>query len=199
MGILVDRGLGRNNRDSVGSTAQQVAVIFIGGRDDREALHLASRMAYHPGVKLTAIRFLLDPDAPVSTLEGRSRTLTEMEEEENDLELDEQFFAQFYQSHVASGRVGYMEKYAIDGADTLAALRTLEELYTLFVVGRGESCRSALTAGMSHWEEHPELGPIGDVLAASDFSQTSSTLIIHQYNPHRKRKEQSWDDEFGIM
>ncbi|KAJ8640911.1 hypothetical protein MRB53_017605 [Persea americana] len=197
VGILVDRGLGRTNRGSVGSTTQQVAVIFIGGGDDREALHLASRMAYHPAIKLTAIRLLPDPDAPV-TLGGSSRTLIDMQEEENEMELDEQFFSQFYQRHVANGQVGYMEKFVIDGADMLAILRTLVEMYTLFIVGRGEGNKSVLTAGMSDWEEHPELGPIGDVLASSDFSQTASTLIIHQYNPHRKRQQQSWDDEFGF-
>lgn len=195
VGILVDRGLGRTNRGSVGSTTQQVAALFIGGGDDREALHLASRMAYHPGIKLTVIRLLPDPDAPL-TLRGSTRTLIDIQEEENEMELDEQFFSQFYQRHVENGQVGYMEKFVIDGADMLAILRTLEEMYTLFIVGRGERNKSVLTAGMSDWEEHQELGPIGDVLASSDFSQAASTLIIHQYSPHRKRQEQSWDDEF---
>jgi hypothetical protein len=33
-------------------------VVFFGGPDDREALELAGRMAEHPGVNVTAMRFL---------------------------------------------------------------------------------------------------------------------------------------------
>lgn len=35
-----------------------MCVLFFGGPDDREALELAGRMAEHPGVQLTVVRFL---------------------------------------------------------------------------------------------------------------------------------------------
>lgn len=38
--------------------AHGVCVVFFGGPDDREALELAGRMAEHPGVDVTAMRFV---------------------------------------------------------------------------------------------------------------------------------------------
>lgn len=61
VGILVDRGIGITSLTS-SSVKQNVAVLFYGGSDDREALAFGYRMAEHPGVKLTVFRFLLvDP------------------------------------------------------------------------------------------------------------------------------------------
>jgi hypothetical protein len=38
--------------------AHGVCVVFFGGPDDREALELAGRMAEHPGVQVTVVRFV---------------------------------------------------------------------------------------------------------------------------------------------
>lgn len=57
VGVLVDRGFG--SEEQVGSTdeAYRVCVVFFGGPDDREALELAGRMAEHPRVRVTVVRF----------------------------------------------------------------------------------------------------------------------------------------------
>ncbi|KAI5071070.1 hypothetical protein GOP47_0013321 [Adiantum capillus-veneris] len=61
VGILVDRGIGITSLTS-SSVNRNVAVLFYGGPDDREALALGYRMAEHPGVRLTVYRFVLaDP------------------------------------------------------------------------------------------------------------------------------------------
>ena len=60
VGILVDRGLGSIERISNSNVSINVAAIFIGGKDNREALAYATRVAQHPGVKFTVIRFLVD-------------------------------------------------------------------------------------------------------------------------------------------
>ncbi|KAH7431230.1 hypothetical protein KP509_08G038200 [Ceratopteris richardii] len=57
VGILVDRGIGMNSSSS-SSVNQNVAVLFFGGSDDREALAFGYRMAEHPGVRLWVFRFL---------------------------------------------------------------------------------------------------------------------------------------------
>lgn len=62
VGILVDRGIGITSSLSSSSVDQNVAVLFYGGPDDREALAFGYRMAEHPGVRLTVFRFVFgDP------------------------------------------------------------------------------------------------------------------------------------------
>lgn len=58
--VLVDRGFGTEAQtpQPTTSVAQRVCIIFFGGPDDREALELGGRMAEHPAVKVTVIRFV---------------------------------------------------------------------------------------------------------------------------------------------
>ncbi|KAJ7520518.1 hypothetical protein O6H91_19G009000 [Diphasiastrum complanatum] len=62
--ILVDKGLGGFSQlpSSSGSVAYNVAVLFFGGPDDREAVAFGCRIAEHPGVKLTVIHLLPDTE-----------------------------------------------------------------------------------------------------------------------------------------
>uniref|UniRef100_A0A452XNP5 Cation/H(+) antiporter C-terminal domain-containing protein n=1 Tax=Aegilops tauschii subsp. strangulata TaxID=200361 RepID=A0A452XNP5_AEGTS len=52
------RSFGGGEQVSSEQVAHGVCVLFFGGPDDREALELAGRMAEHPGVQLTVVRFL---------------------------------------------------------------------------------------------------------------------------------------------
>ncbi|GJM94370.1 hypothetical protein PR202_ga11010 [Eleusine coracana subsp. coracana] len=56
--VLVDRGFGGGEQVSSEQVAHGVCVVFFGGPDDREALELAGRMAEHPGVQVTVVRFI---------------------------------------------------------------------------------------------------------------------------------------------
>jgi hypothetical protein len=56
--VLVDRGFGGGEQVSSEQVAHGVCVVFFGGPDDREALELARRMAEHPGVQVTVVRFV---------------------------------------------------------------------------------------------------------------------------------------------
>ncbi|CAI9103039.1 OLC1v1001456C1 [Oldenlandia corymbosa var. corymbosa] len=195
VGILVDRGLGITmiTRSTVSLNA---AVIFIGGKDDREALAYAGRVARHSGVKLTVIRFLLEVsgDSVSSRITIAKANSTAHVEE---MKVDDECFAEFYDRHVAGGRVAYMEKYLVNSGQTFSTLRSLEGQYGLFIVGRGGRVNSVLTVGMNDWEECPELGPIGDILSASDFSVTASVLVIQQHN--LRGELDGLQDEFSIM
>ncbi|XP_068644918.1 cation/H(+) antiporter 28-like [Aristolochia californica] len=200
VGILVDRGLVGSSIIASSLESFQVVVVFIGGPDDREALCYASRVAYYPGVKLTAIRFLLESEhdniSIASSLYG-SKNASERRlimDTREDMHVDDEYFADFYERHVTNGSVSYVEKHVYNGAETIAALRALEREYKLFIIGNGSS---HLTTGKAEWEECPELGPLGDNLASSDFSATASLLIIRQHNPKRQ-EEDVIEEEFSL-
>ena len=126
-------------------------------------------------------------------------------QEEAQMQVDDKFFAEFYRKHVAGGRqqgqggggMGYLEKHVADGAELVAVLRGLQAEYRLFVVGRGRDRSSVLTEGLDEWAECLELGPVGDILASSDFSATASILIVQQYDA--KKHYKVIDDEFMTL
>ncbi|XP_058762844.1 cation/H(+) antiporter 28-like [Vicia villosa] len=194
VGILVDRGFGSLERLTRCQASENVAVIFIGGKDDREALAYASRVAQHPGVNLTVIRFLVDTTAESSRLVGYRIILPEQEEE---MQLDDECFAEFYEKHVIGGRIAYTEKHLANASETFSILKSFEGQYSLVIVGREGGVNSILTRGMNDWQQCPELGPIGDVLSGPDFAVTVSVLIIQQ---HRLKGEiDGLDEDFSVM
>ncbi|KAJ8899213.1 hypothetical protein K2173_012389 [Erythroxylum novogranatense] len=195
VGILVDRGFGSTENISTMKRSFMIAVIFIGGKDDREALAYAGQVARHPGVKLTVIRFLVEENSEAASRRGPLRA--NIAEREQEMKLDDECFAHFYGRYVAAGYVSYMEKHLVNSAETYSTLKSLEGQYKLIIVGRGGRVNSILTVGMNDWQQCPELGPVGDVLSGSNFSLTTSVLIIQQ---HSLRGElDGVDDEFSIM
>lgn len=194
VGILVDRGFGSLERLTRCQESENVAVIFIGGKDDREALAYTSRVARHPGVNLTVIRFLVDTTAESSRLVGYRIILPDQEEE---MQLDDECFAEFYEKHVIGGRIAYTEKHLANASETFSILKSFEGQYSLVIVGREGGVNSILTRGMNDWQQCPELGPIGDVLSGPDFAVTLSVLIIQQ---HRLKGEiDGLDEDFSVM
>ncbi|PKA46149.1 Cation/H(+) antiporter 15 [Apostasia shenzhenica] len=176
VGILVDRGLSCKE-------LHQVAAIFFGGPDDRDAVAYGARLAVHPSVSVTVIRFV---EAGGRSLAGLAPAV---KEEEVALavgeaaEADEEFMADVYQRFVVSGLVAYDERAVGGAVETVEALRAMEGVYSLYVVGRGRRRGAAarLTAGMEEWEECPELGSIGDLLASSDFMRKGTVLVLQQH------------------
>ncbi|MCI17538.1 cation/H(+) antiporter 28-like, partial [Trifolium medium] len=136
VGILVDRGLGSFERLSRSQTKMNVAVIFIGGKDDREALAYASRVSRHPGVKLSVLRFLVDTSAESSRLAGYRIILPDQEKE---MQLDDECFAEFYEKHVIGGKIAYTEKHLANAAETFSILKSFEGQYSLDQTSQGLS------------------------------------------------------------
>jgi hypothetical protein len=97
---MVDRGLGHANQASLSLVGKNIVVVFIGGRDDREALTLASHMSQHPAIKLSVVRFL--PDAATQIRESiRSSTFRNFNQSftsytDLQMQMDDEFFADFY-------------------------------------------------------------------------------------------------------
>ncbi|KAL4310550.1 hypothetical protein GQ457_01G052300 [Hibiscus cannabinus] len=194
IGILVDRGFGSAGKISR-SSESKVAVIFIGGKDDREALAFASRVAWHPGVKLTVIRFLVDKNSEHAPRRVNNRA--SVAEQEEEMKLDDECFAHFYESHVAGGEVAYMEKHLANSSETYTNLISFEGQYSLIIVGRGGRVNTVLTHGLNDWQQCPELGPVGDVLSGSSSASGTSILIIQLQNI--KGQLDGLSEEFSIM
>ncbi|KAI5384175.1 cation/H(+) antiporter 15 [Lathyrus oleraceus] len=190
VGILVDRGLNSSNRLVADQMSHHVAVLFFGGPDDREALSYGWRMSEHSGISLTVMRFVPGEDTAMSESgtshnnnadKQRVLTVETDGDEETDKQLDERFLHWFMMSHVNDDSIAYIEKVVNNGEETVAAIRSMGDVFGLFIVGRGQGVISPLTAGLTDWSECPELGAIGDLLASSDFATVASVLVVQQY------------------
>ncbi|XP_073042964.1 cation/H(+) antiporter 15-like [Primulina eburnea] len=186
VGILVDRGLNGSTRLAAKQVAHHVAVLFFGGADDREALAYAWRMCEHPRISLTVMRFLPGESTMESTKERRPnqsgrQILTVVTDNDREKQLDEDYINEFRARTMNDSSVVYTEKVVNHGEETVAAIRSIDTIHDLFIVGRGQGMASSVTAGLTDWSECPELGAIGDLLASSDFAATYSVLVVQQY------------------
>ncbi|ESQ45930.1 hypothetical protein EUTSA_v10011078mg [Eutrema salsugineum] len=171
IGILVDRGkfLRRENRRS----NINVGVIFIGGKDDREALSLVKRMKHNPKVRVTVIRLISTKETEyTNSVYGLDhKVMKEMEDSE------------------ATNNITYTETSVTGGPELATTVRLLAEEYDLMVVGRDHGKASPDFSGLKEWMELPELGVIGDLLAVRDLKSRLSVLVVqhqhHALNIHR--------------
>ncbi|KAK4264738.1 hypothetical protein QN277_025871 [Acacia crassicarpa] len=174
VGILVDRGLTGSNRLATNHFSRHVAVLFFGGPDDREALSYAGRMLDHPGIHLTVMRFVPGEEAMEQISGGANK--------DKERRLDESVLKEFrFKSEHDDPSLAYIEKVVNNGEETVAAIRSMDDIHNLFIVGRGQGIITTVTAGLTDWSECPELGAIGDLLASSDFAATASVLVVQQY------------------
>ncbi|MQL91748.1 hypothetical protein Taro_024374 [Colocasia esculenta] len=186
VGVLVDRGLGGATQVSSNKSSYHVMVLFFGGADDREAVALGCRLAMHPCVSLAVIRFLrssrveYEPGVEVQSSKGEEVLMVINEHEES--QADEAFLSSFYTRFVVSGMATYAVKMVESSAETVTVLREMDGMYSLFLVGRGRRSLSPLVRGLGEWEESPELGPVGDLLASSDFIVNGSVLVLQQHS-----------------
>lgn len=185
VGILIDRSLA-----GTGARGQRyaVALLFFGGADDREALAYADRLATHPGVALTVVRFL-----PCIGVGGSPR-----QERVVDVagENDDECLAQFQAG--GGGEAEYVERMVGNAEETVAMLREMEGRYDLYIVGIGEGISSPLTAGLKEWSDCEELGPIGDLLASPDFGSRASVLVL-QRGKYREGSEVEMNNESVVV
>ncbi|CAN6890578.1 unnamed protein product [Brassica oleracea] len=178
VGIFIDRGETEGRRSVLMShTWRNVAMIFIEGRDDAEALAFCMRMAEHPEVSVTMIHF-----RHKSALYNTNITTGE-ETEPSECHLINDFKS-FSQN---KPKVHYREEIVRDGVETTQVISALGSTYDLVVVGRDHDLKSSVLYGLTDWSECPELGVIGDMFASPDFH--FSVLVVHQ---------QEGDDSFAM-
>ncbi|PQM38503.1 cation/H(+) antiporter 4 [Prunus yedoensis var. nudiflora] len=168
VGILVNRGHVKcTNSSASPNEAYRVALIFLGGSDDREALTFAKRVANDTYISLTVIRLV---DA--SGYEDGNDKWEWVQDNEMLKEI----------KYNGAGYVSYVEQIVEDGIKTTRKIRSLmdENEYDMFIVGRRYNVSSPQTLGLDQWSEFPELGVIGDMLSSTDSRCKSSVLVIQQ-------------------
>ncbi|KAK7300272.1 hypothetical protein RJT34_11114 [Clitoria ternatea] len=163
VGILVSRGSSTSSYDTPTS---HIAMIFLGGSDDREALCLAQRTIKECSNNLKVYHLV---------------SSNNNEQTNNwDLMLDNEVLkgVKGYYGHVEN--VTY-EKVAIeDPSETTAFISEIANQHDFIIVGRRNGIKSSQTAALESWTEFPELGVIGDLLASSDTNTKASILVVQQ-------------------
>jgi len=167
VGIFVDRGtLSGNIKTMKSRPFYSIVVIFVEGADDREALAYAIRMAEHPDVSLTVIQFLIEAKRKGKNLVSR--------------ELDIDMIDQFKMATMHKMRHLYREEVVSESMEVINVIRSLQNLYDLVLLGRRHASNSPLFMGLTMWNEFPELGSLGDMLASSDSNWEVSLLVVQQ-------------------
>ncbi|CAL0327928.1 unnamed protein product [Lupinus luteus] len=169
VGILIDRGILSGFPSLLsGRVEYNVAVLFIGGADDAEALVYSTRMARHASVSVTVIRFLLFG-----------------EENSKDRKHDSDLIEECRYYNAANRRFDIMEHVVRDGVEISTTIRRLIDYFDLVIVGK-EHSESVLLQGHDEWSECKELGIIGDMLASQDFVTKASVLVVQQQRIRKK-------------
>ncbi|XP_039034277.1 cation/H(+) antiporter 4-like [Hibiscus syriacus] len=172
VGILVTRSVDewvRTPMKVLRSSFYSISMIFLGGRDDREALTLAKRMAYNPRVKLTVIH-LITNEVHVNDMNW-------------DMMLDAEILRDIKHNRSSNVcNVMYVQQVSNSGLQVARIVQSIADDYDLIIVGRRHGMDSVQTAGLSEWSEFPELGVIGDLFASTDIYSSASVLVVQQQN-----------------
>ncbi|KAK6155367.1 hypothetical protein DH2020_009615 [Rehmannia glutinosa] len=167
--IIVDRAPTTTSRaDLDACSIRRVAVFFMGGPDDREALAIGARMVGGPNIKLTIVRILADNKVQIVDAE--------------ETKFDNDVVNEFRSQMAGNQRVTYVEEVVGDGTGTVAVIQSIEDHYDLIIVGRYHDIRSPLMLGLSAWDEDSELGAIGDMFALADSNSNCKILVVQQRN-----------------
>ncbi|XP_045817285.1 cation/H(+) antiporter 4-like isoform X1 [Trifolium pratense] len=151
----------------------RLAVIYLGGcDDDDEILCLAKRAMNNPRINLV-VYHLVSKDCI---------------EELEDLMVNSDGLLQEMKN--AEG-VRYQQIFTKEGSETACFLREVVNEHDYFIVGRRHGISSPQTDGLSEWSEFPELGVIGDFLAAPDLNSSASIMVVQQ-QISRKKELNGW-------
>lgn len=182
VGIFVDRGLGGTTQVVASEVSYSVVVPFFGGLDDCEALAYGMRMAEHPGIKLTVVKFVapkgtsltFGSDAPgvisIDLLRGN-----------NDQVGDDAIISDFKNIASKNQESITLEERLVESSQEIAGVLKSMNKCNLFLVGR--MAPTAPLMDTKSAEYCSELGPVGCFLASSEFSTTASVVVLQQYNP----------------
>nr|XP_023927571.1 cation/H(+) antiporter 14-like [Quercus suber]POE91769.1 cation/h(+) antiporter 14 [Quercus suber] len=166
IGVLVDRGkIGGNLSILTGNSSYSIAMLFIGGADDREALVYSIRMAGHPNVNLTVVQ-LIASGYNTSSYQNNP---------------DKEAMDELWASINGNQKIKHEEESVRDGADTTHVIQKMANNFDLVIVGRYHEPHSPVTLGLIEWSECPELGVLGDMLASSSFR--FSVLVVQHNSP----------------
>ncbi|KAL2935185.1 Cation/H(+) antiporter 14 [Bienertia sinuspersici] len=161
VGVLIDRINTKTHLAHIGKTFN-VAIFFIGGVDDHEALAYTTIFTSHPSIKLTVV-----------WLKGR------MSHSNSNNYDDYGVIQDFHNRCNDNERVSFREVIVNDGAETTNTVVDLKDEIDLVVVGRYHEPGCAPLFGLSdQWCVYPELGILGDMLVSPEFE--FSVLVVQQ-------------------
>ncbi|KAE9599644.1 putative cation/H(+) exchanger CHX21/CHX23 [Lupinus albus] len=156
LAIFVDRGFGQKR-----AKVQRLAMLYVAGLDDREALSYAWRMSRNPEVQLTVVRLVWDN--PIDQFD----------------ETDEQCLTSFVRQTMDTPWVKYMEKTVKNEKETVTLLnKVANKDFDLFIIGRGNGRKMSLAQTEDPVLEEPALGPLGDTLSDLNSAAKTSILIL---------------------
>ncbi|CAN6705309.1 unnamed protein product [Malus baccata var. baccata] len=167
VGILVDRG--SPCRVSLTDFSHNVAVFFIGGPDDREALAYAERMLGNLDVQMTVLRIIL-----------RNKLKAGNQEERIEAKDDESLVEDFRLRNRGNNHLSWLDIDVEDSVQVMRSIKNMEGDYDLVMVGRRHAEISLRDEEMAEFVEHAELRVIGDMLASSDFCGGTVNVLVMQ-------------------
>ncbi|KAK2420946.1 cation/H antiporter [Trifolium repens] len=173
VGVLIERA--QMTHIFSPETPYKVCLLFIGGKDDREALFFTKRMSKNPHVKLTIIRFFSSDDVDEDSNGNGWECLLD-----NEL-LDEIKT----KNKIGNVSVTYIEEKVKDGPQTALIIRSYVTEFDLIIVGRQAGVETPQTCGLLQWSEYPELGVLGDLLVSTDAGGKASVFVIQQQRTAR--------------
>ncbi|KAK7304882.1 hypothetical protein VNO77_42775 [Canavalia gladiata] len=159
IGILVNRASSKYD-----SSNHQVAMIFIGGSDDREALCLAKRSIKESDNTLCVFHLVAKGDDVKNW----------------DSMLDDEVLREVQGSYGTIENVTYEEVAIEDASQTTSFLNNIANKFGFIIVGRRNGIKSPQTSALENWTEFSELGVIGDLLASPDMETRASILVVQQ-------------------
>jgi hypothetical protein len=188
VGILVDRGLGGTTQVHASDVSYNVVVAFFGGCDDREALAYGMRMAEHPGIRLTVIKFITPPGITlafgaklIGITANKDRKVIKIASgtsPDEDKQEDDQFWSEFLGVCCKSEESIVYEERLVESRDDVVTVLRERNRSNLILAGRMPPVVPLL-----HGSDCAELGPVGSYLASSEFSTFASVIVFQQYDP----------------
>ncbi|CAN8295022.1 unnamed protein product [Cochlearia groenlandica] len=154
----------------------KVCTIFVGGKDDREALAVGKQMMRNQNLSLTVLKLV--PGSMVGMTTGWDQMLDTAEIKETLRNNNNN------NNNTTMGGdnnfVEYVEETVNDGSETSRILLSIANSFDLFVVGRSTGVGTDVTRALGDWTEFDELGVIGDLLVSEDFPRRASVLVVQQ-------------------
>ncbi|KAI9110809.1 hypothetical protein K1719_018247 [Acacia pycnantha] len=198
VGILVDRFSQLTISTSTGLTFH-LAIFFLGGPDDREALALANRILDRPNMRVSLFHFVVmngsddgrcHKNKEDDEIEMSSRS--EEEGEEAERAWDESAIDEFKAKSIGNGNVSCEEIVVEDGIRVLEEIRRLEANYDLVMVGQKHNMEGLDDKGMSNLMENVEtLGIVGDMLASTEFCNGMVPVLVIRSPMHQLQRSDS--------
>ncbi|CAI9107086.1 OLC1v1006368C1 [Oldenlandia corymbosa var. corymbosa] len=168
VGIVIDRGSLKKSRYVISQPSlYQVAVLFFGGADDREALAYARRMAENSFVQLNLLCFT---DSRSNSIVGGS---------ERSKTLDAELLTETKHSIQFKRPISYQENVVTQGKDVVSMTRSVCSAYDLVMVGKRHGGSPIMTQ-LRKWHQSGDLGAIGEILTASDCGGEATILVVQQ-------------------